>query len=68
MVLRVSNTWHFVPETLETNSLVRVAMPDMRWSRLRVTRSVERRVAALARMTAMGWPFLTRTPSKISGW
>ena len=43
-------------------------MPDMRCMRLRMTRSVERMEAALARMTAMGWPFLTRTPSKISGW
>ena len=30
--------------------------------------SVERMLAALARMTAMAWLFLTRTPSKISGW
>jgi hypothetical protein len=58
----------FAAATALTYSLVRVAMPDMRCMRLRMTRSVERMLAALARMTAMAWPFLTRTPSKISGW
>src|ERR1035441_5855055 len=70
MVLRVSRilVLDVVAATARTYSLVRVAMPDMRCIRLRMTRSVERMLAALARMTAMAWPFLTRTPSKISGW
>src|ERR1035437_568747 len=70
MVLRVSRilVLDFTAATARTYSLVSVAMPDMRCIRFRMTRSVERMAAALARMTAMAWPFLTRTPSKISGW
>ncbi len=33
-----------------------------------MTRSQESRAAALWRITANVWPFLTLTPSKISGW
>ncbi len=68
MVFRVSRTLVFVFATAFTNSLVRVAMPLMRCIRLRMTRSQERMAAALWRMTARVWPFLTFTPSKISGW
>src|ERR1035437_2378125 len=69
MVLRVSRIFvlDLVAATALTYSFVSVAMPDMRCIRLRMTRSVERMLAALARMTAMAWPFFTRTPSKISG-
>ncbi len=45
-----------------------VAMPLMRCIKLRITRSQARMARALLRITATACPFLTRTPSNISGW
>lgn len=59
MVLRVSNTFVFVPDTAFTNSLVNVEMPLIRCSRFRITRSQDRMAAALCRITANDCPFFT---------